>query len=102
MYTDDQPLTWPTSEILLSLARIYITYEDELYEKTRLPVIDLTAVILGLTFAKASAERVNSKNANCDMFSPADPAFYQNVSATEWFKIYNRNVNDSVCVPGLE
>ncbi|CAG8547321.1 4865_t:CDS:2 [Paraglomus brasilianum] len=48
----------------------------------------LTVVVLGLSFAKASAERVNSKNVNWDMFSPASPDFYQNVSATEWIQRY--------------
>ena len=48
----------------------------------------LTVVVLGLSFAKASAERVYSKNVNWDMFSPASPDFYQNVSATEWIQRY--------------
>ena len=48
----------------------------------------LIVVILGLSFAKASAERLTNKNVNWDMFSPAGPAFYQNVSTTEWIQRY--------------
>ncbi|CAG8474113.1 5887_t:CDS:2 [Paraglomus brasilianum] len=48
----------------------------------------LTVVILGLSFAKALAERASNENRNWDMFSPADPSFYENVSATEWIQRY--------------
>ncbi|CAG8534258.1 6850_t:CDS:10 [Paraglomus occultum] len=47
----------------------------------------LTVVILGLSFAKASAERANNGNRNWKSFSTADPSFYD-VSATTWIQRY--------------